>query len=177
VGGVAESLQEIDWFLLWREFTTMRRALLRAVMTVVALSISACANMQGHEPVQVTVAAIEPLQGEGLEMRMMVKLRVQNPNDTPIEYNGVYVKLDVQDKTFATGVSDERGSIPRFGESVISVPVTVSTLSMAANALGMLEGKPIDKINYKLDGKLGGPAFGSTKFQAQGEFALPGATP
>ncbi len=33
------------------------------------------------------------------------KLRVQNPNDSAIEYDGVYLKLEVLDKTFATGVS------------------------------------------------------------------------
>jgi LEA14-like dessication related protein len=132
--------------------------------------------MQPRDPVQVTVADIASLPAEGLEFRMMVKLRVQNPNDAPIEYDGVYVQLDVLDKTFATGVSDERGSIRPFGESVIRVAVTVSTLRMAVYAFGMLDGKPIDRINYKLHGKLSGPAFGSTRFQAQGDFALPGAT-
>jgi late embryogenesis abundant protein len=91
-----------------------------------------------------------------------------------LEYDGVYVKLEVLDKTFATGVSDERGSIPRFGESVISVPVTVSTLRAALNTLGFVLGdKPSEKVRYKLSGKLAGPTFGSTTFQADGEPALP----
>ena len=89
-----------------------------------------CAGMPGRDPVQVTVAGIESLPGEGLEVRMMVKLRVQNPNDAPVEYDGVYVKLDVLDKTFATGVSAERGSVPRFGESVIGVPVSTSSSAL-----------------------------------------------
>ena len=146
-------------------------------MLVVAASalLSACATMPGHDPLQVTVADIESLPAEDLELRMMVKLRVQNPNDAPVAYDGVYVKLEVLDKTFATGVSDEHGSIPRFGESIISVPVTISMLRMAVYALRMLDGKPVDKIHYRLEGKLDGPAFGSTRFQAQGEFALPGA--
>jgi LEA14-like dessication related protein len=42
---------------------------------------------------------------------MMVKLRIQNPNDAPLEYRGVYVQMDVLDKTFATGVSDDPGTI------------------------------------------------------------------
>jgi len=130
--------------------------------------------MPGRDPVQVTVADIESLPGEDLEMRMLIKLRVQNPNDVPLEYDGVYVRLEVLDKTFATGVSDERGSIPRFGESVVSVPVSVSMLRVAMQALRMIDGKPVDKVNYKLEGKLDGPMFGSTRFQAKGEFALPG---
>jgi hypothetical protein len=30
--------------------------------------------------------------------------------------------VNVQGKTFATGVCDETGSVPRFGETVVSVP-------------------------------------------------------
>ena len=71
-----------------------------------------------------TVAGIEPLQGQGLELRMNVKLRVQNPNDAPLDYNGVAVEMDVQGKTFATGVADLSGTIPRFGEAVISVQMS-----------------------------------------------------
>jgi len=151
----------------------MRRFLLIASMIVAAL-LSACAGMPGRDPVHVTVADIEALPGQNLEMRMMVKLRVQNPNDAPLQYDGIYVRLEVLDKTFATGVSDERGSIPRFGESIISVPVTISMVRVAVNALRLLDGKPVDRINYKLEGKLDGPAFGSTRFQAQGVLALPG---
>jgi LEA14-like dessication related protein len=155
---------------------TLMRHLFPAVFLAVAtLVLGSCANAPGREPVQVTVADIESIPGEDLEMRMMVKLRVQNPNDTPVDYDGVYVKLDVLDKTIATGVSAEHGSVPRFGESLISVPVTLSMLRMAVFAIGMVDGKPVDKVHYKLEGKLDGPAFGSTRFQSQGEFALPGA--
>jgi len=155
----------------------MQRSFLTALTMVVALVLAACAGMPGREPVQVTVADIDSIPGEDLEMRMMVKLRVQNPNDTPIEYNGVYVKLEVLDRTFATGVSDEHGTIPRFGEAIVSVPVTVSMLRMAVYALMIVDGKPIDKVNYKMDGKLSGPVFGSTNFQAKGEFKVPTTTP
>jgi len=152
----------------------MRRSFLSIPVILALLALGGCAGMSGRDPVQVSVAGIESLPGEGLEMRMMVKLRVQNPGETPVEYDGVYVKLEVLDKTFATGVSDERGSIPRFGESVISVPVTVSTLRVALNTLGFVLGdKPAEKVRYKLSGKLAGPSFGSTSFQSAGELALP----
>jgi hypothetical protein len=152
----------------------MRRSFLSIAPIIAVLALGGCAGMSGREPVQVSVAGIEQLPGQGLEMRMMVKLRVQNPSETPVDYDGVFVKLEVLDKTFATGVSDERGSIPRFGESVISVPVTVSTLRVALNTLGFVLGDtPTEKVRYKLSGKLAGPNFGSTSFQSAGELALP----
>jgi len=156
----------------------MQRSFPAILAIVAALILGACASLPGRDPLQVSVAGIESLPGEGLEMRMLVKLRIQNPNDAPVEYDGVYVRLDVQDRTFATGVSSERGSIPRFGESVIGVPVSVSTLRVAAHALGfLLDGRSTDRISYKLEGKLDGTAFGSTRFQAQGELALPEMRP
>jgi LEA14-like dessication related protein len=153
----------------------MRRLLLTSIKIIVALALAGCAGMQAREPLQVSVADIDSLPGEGLELRMNVSLRIQNPNDSPVDYDGVYVKLVVQDKTFATGVSDQHGSIGPYGESVIAVPMTVSALRMAIYAVGMLDAKPVDRIHYNLEGKLDGPAFGSTRFQAQGELALPGA--
>jgi len=152
----------------------MRRSFLSIAPIIAVLALGACAGMSGREPVQVSVAGIEQLPGQGLEMRMMVKLRVQNPSETPVDYDGVYVKLDVLEKTFATGVSDEKGTVPRFGEALVNVPVTVSTMNLVRQALGfMVDGKPPEKVTYRLDGKLNGPMFGSTRFQSQGELTLP----
>ena len=140
-----------------------------------ALGITAgCAALQSRDPLQVTVAGIEPLQGEGMELRLLVKLRVQNPNDAPVDYNGVALEMDIQGKTFATGVSDAHGSVPRFGESVIEVPVTASAFRMARQALGLMGGKGIGgKISYEMSGKLNGSAFSTVRFQNKGEFELP----
>jgi len=142
-----------------------------------ALGLAGCAGMPAGDPLQVTVAGVEPMQGEGMELRMLVKLRVQNPNDTQIDYDGAYVRLTVQDKTFATGVSDARGTVPRFGEAVVAVPVTVSMLSVMRHVIGAMDDKaaPPDKVRYSLEGKLHGTGFSSLRFKSQGEFALPGA--
>ncbi len=148
----------------------------RSRISIAALALlAACAMLPDGEPLQVNVADIESLDGQGLEWRMLVKLRVQNPNDAPVEYDGVYLKLDVLDTTFATGVSDERGTIPRFGEALVSVPVTVSTINVVRHAIGIaVDGKPPEKISYRLEGKLNSPGFGSTRFDSHGEIALPG---
>jgi hypothetical protein len=155
---------------------TQQRFLHITLLIVAALALGGCASMQRGDPLQVSVAGIEPLQGEGLELRMLVKLRVQNPNDAPLDYNGAYLKLDVLGKPFASGVSDEAGRVPRFGEAVIGVPVTVSVLRMVSHALGMLDGKPMDKVTYELRGKLNGPGFNVARFESRGEFDLRSAT-
>ena len=148
---------------------------LRNILVVTLSLLAACAMLPGHDPLQVTVANIESLESQGMEWRMQVTLRVQNPNDAPVEYDGAYLKLDVLDSTFATGVSDERGTIPRFGEALVNVPVTVSTVNIVRQFIGFAAtGKAPEKLSYRLEGKLNSPGFGSTRFDSHGELALPG---
>jgi LEA14-like dessication related protein len=139
-------------------------------------AFAGCASMQQRDPLQVTVAGIEPLQGEGMELRMLVRLRVQNPNDAPVDYDGIAVEMNVQGKAFATGVSDARGSVPRFGESVIEVPVTASAFRMARQALGLFKGGGVNKLSYELKGKLNGPGFSTVRFTNTGDLELPTST-
>lgn len=145
------------------------------LFAVALLAVEGCATLGGRDPLQVTVAGIEPLPGQGLELRMLVKLRVQNPNDAPVDYDGVAVEMNVQGTTFATGVSDATGSVPRFGDAIISVPVTVSALRMARQAVDLIQRGGGGTINYEMKGKLNGSAFKSMRFRTQGEFNLPAA--
>ena len=150
----------------------------RILKILFALSVSACATLPGTDPVQVNVVDIESLEGEGMELRLLVKLRIQNPNEAPVEFDGVYLKVDVLDRTLATGVSDQRGTVPRFGETIISVPMTVSALRVALGALEVIGGgRSIEKVNYNLEGKLDGVGWGSHKFRASGQLSLPASTP
>ena len=153
----------------------LRRLAFCIALSAAALSaIGGCALMNARDPLQVTVAGVEPLPGEGMELRMLVKLRVQNPNDTPVDYNGVALEMEVQGSTFATGVSDAAGSVPRFGESVIEVPVTVSAFRMARQAFGLMGGRGMPgKISYEMTGKLNGADFSTVRFQSKGDFELP----
>src|SRR3954467_8995735 len=111
-----------------------RRALL--LWTPAIVLMAGCASMTQRDPVQVQVVGVEPLEGEGLELRFLCKLRVQNPNDAPITYNGIYIELEVRGSSFATGVSDASGTVPRYGEVVLSVPVAASALRFARQAIG-----------------------------------------
>ncbi len=144
------------------------------VVCVLALALAGCAGMLNRDPIRLNVVGITPLQGQGLEMRFAVKLRVQNPNETAIDYSGIALELDLNGKPFATGVSNQAGSVPGFGETVLSVPVSVSALSAVRQALRLAEGKTLDDVPYVLRGKLAGGALGSVRFTDSGTLSLPG---
>ena len=147
------------------------------VLTPALALLSACAAVPGRDPVQVQVVGVESLEGEGLELRFLCKLRVQNPNDTPIDYNGVYVELEVRGSTLASGVSDASGTIPRFGEVVLAIPVTASALRFARQAIGMYMSQERSKIDYVLRGKVSGSLFNTVRFESRGEIDLSAAPP
>jgi LEA14-like dessication related protein len=148
----------------------------RHALLAAAAALGGCASLN-HDPVQVQVVDVESIEGEGMEARFLCKLRVQNPNDSPIQYDGIYLDLQVRGSSFATGVSDEAGTVPRFGEVVLSVPVTVSAFRVARQALGMFMASAADRsrVDYVLKGKISGPAFSAVRFESKGELNLPAA--
>lgn len=151
-----------------------RRRLL-ALLAASPLLAAGCASLRDRDPVRVQFAGLDPLRGEGMEMRFALKLRVQNPNDSAIDYDGISLELDVDGQTLASGVSDARGSVPRFGEAVISVPVTLSLLTALKQAMDM-DGRSLpDGLPYTLRGKIAGSGFGSWRFSEQGRMNLNGA--
>ncbi len=139
----------------------------------ILLWLSACATMALREPLQVSIAGLEPLPSEGLEARFLMKLRVQNPNQAALTYNGISVDLDLAGRDFAMGVTNTPGEIPGFGEAVIQVPVTVPVTAILYQVLGITQGKPIEGLQYHLRGRVGGVGVGGVSFDKEGEWRLP----
>jgi hypothetical protein len=141
----------------------------------VGLPLVGCANWGLHEPLQVIVVGIDALPSEGMEMRLAVKLRVQNPNDAALDFDGVSMTLEVRGSTFASGVSEARGSVPRFGETLITVPVSISALAAIRQLIGLATTEQ-PRLDYVLRGRLSGTAFGGMRFESKGQLEMPKGT-
>jgi LEA14-like dessication related protein len=148
-------------------YSTVCRALFGLAILTMAL-LSACATLPNRDPPTISVAGVEPLRGEGMELRFAIKLRVQNPNNTDLHYRGVALQLDVNGQRLATGVSNQGGTVKRFGESVFTVPVTVSMADVGRQIGSLLDGKSRDGLNYVVSGKLDGGVFGTVRFSDRG---------
>ena len=148
------------------------RVLTFAFAALLSFVLAGCAAFPGRDPLRVELVGIEPIEGQGLELRLAVKLRVQNPNDGAVEYDGTALELEVNGRTLATGVSDQRGSVPRFGETVLVVPVSISAMNAVRQALVFTDGTPREAVPYVLRGKLAGGAFGAVRFTQEGSIAL-----
>ncbi|MFJ4068025.1 LEA type 2 family protein [Pseudomonas sp. NPDC089996] len=151
----------------------MRHSLRLLLVLILAGGLNACALFQARDPLNISVIGIEPLQGQELEMRMAVKMRVQNPNESAIDYNGVALNLEVNGQPLAAGVSDQQGHIGRYDEAVIVVPVSITAFAFLRQAYGLGQFDSLQGMPYKLRGKLAGGLLGTVRFTDEGKLDLP----
>ena len=151
----------------------IRRA---ALMALVGAALAACAWIGLHEPLRVSLAGLESLPGEGMEARFLARIRVQNPNDVSIAYSGLSAELDLNGRNFASGVSAATGEIPRFGEGVLEVPLTVPATAIVSQVVGFIAGDR-SKATYHVRGFLHTGTLGRARFDSTGEIELPKPAP
>lgn len=150
-----------------------RRAALVSLLAGCATLAGGCASL-GPPPLSVSLVGVEPLAGEGLELRLLVKLRLQNPREDDLAYDGVALELDMRGQRLASGVLAQAGTLPRFGEALLAVPVSVSGLTVLRESVALLRsgGEP-QRIEFAARGRLGGSAFGSRSFATRAEIDWP----
>jgi len=147
--------------------------LVRTLLVSLLLTLTACSTLAQRDPLRIELVGIEPLPGEGLEARFAIKLRVQNPNDRPINFNGVALELQVNQQPLLSGVSNQSGQVPRYGESILRVPVSLSAYSALRQAWGMAGYQDGKGLPYELRGKLANGLFGTWRFNDRGTLNWP----
>jgi hypothetical protein len=56
---------------------------------------------------------------------------------------------------------------------VLTIPVTISALSMARQVIGFANASGRNEVRYRVRGKLEGGLFGTRRFEDTGAFSLP----
>ena len=138
------------------------------------LVVAGCATLSGLETPRVNISNITPQDMTLFEQKFLVQLRIQNPNDVPLEVKGMTFNLDLNGKSFATGLSNQQVTIPRFGSEVVEVEV-FSGLTGILKQFQSFAAGGAPRFTYRLRGKayLDKPASISLPFDEQGEIELP----
>ncbi|WP_462381290.1 LEA/WHy family protein [Pseudomonas sp. Marseille-QA0892] len=143
------------------------------ILLLMTAGMTGCSLFSGRDPLTVNLVDVEPLQGGDLEVRFALKLRVQNPDDRPVSYQGVALALSVNGRPLANGVSDGSGTVHAYGEMLITVPMSISALSAFRQAWGVMQSTPAASVPYRLTGKLGGGLAGARRFTDEGNLTWP----
>lgn len=149
----------------------MRRSL--PLLLTLLTSLGGCALLPPSDPLRIDLVNLEPLPAQGMEVRVTAVLRVQNPNNDAIDYNGLSLELNVNGQPLASGVSDQSGQVPRYSEALLRVPLSVSALSMMRQAWAAAGYQSGHGLPYALHGKLSSSLFGTTRFSDTGTLNWP----
>ncbi|MDW7771546.1 MAG: LEA type 2 family protein [Desulfobulbaceae bacterium] len=121
-------------------------------------SIAGCAGTGRYalNP-RITLADIRIMEIKTLESAFQIELRILNPNDIPLEVNGLECRLRIDGKEFAAGVTGDHHLIPAYGSAIVPVTVYASMLDMVSSVIAIAQDSGTtqrrrEPLRYQLSG-------------------------
>ena len=150
----------------------MTRLLQSLLLIAGLMAMPGCATFLANlEPPEIGVINVLPLEAEGtFEQRAKVELRIINPNDFDLQITGISFQLDINDRRFTRGVSNESFTVPRLGEAKTSLVVSTTVLDILRQVMALDERQ---QSTYAISGKvyLGHARMRSLSFKHTGDLA------
>lgn len=140
-------------------------------------SLAGCAMISGKvEPPSVHVASVSLTGATLFEQQYKLGLRLQNPNDFDLPIEALSYEIELNDKPFAKGLSNQAVTVPRYGTALLEVE-GISTLGELLRQYKQLARGDLKGLHYLIKGHVslqGGP---KVPFDRRGEIGLPDAPP
>ena len=103
------------------------------------------------EAPEVQLVNITPMDTTMFEQRLQVDLRVRNPNDFDLRVTGLDFTLQLNEQRLARGLMNKASTIPRLGNSVLSIETTTSTFDVIRQLLNLSQHQD---VSYQVKGVL-----------------------
>lgn len=149
----------------------LNRSLPAALLT---LALSACSSLgqSNGEPPDVSLAGLSFGEPGLFEQGFTLQLRVKNPNDFDIPFEGLNFALEVNDAPFATGLSNKDFTLPASAEIVVPIDVSIATTDLIERVAAIGTGRRLD---YRLSGAAEIDSWfpSAIPFERVGKLALP----
>ncbi|MEM7170790.1 MAG: LEA type 2 family protein [Pseudomonadota bacterium] len=152
---------------------TTRRRFCRA-MAGLALGgplLASCQLPTDFETPDFRIINVQLLPGGLFEQRLLLSLRIINPNDFALDIDGANMNLQLNGQAFGRGVSDQRVTVPRLGEGQMDFTVSTGLLEVVQQVMTLAER---DSLDYKITGTafLSGLSRRSVPYEIEGRFGL-----
>ena len=103
----------------------MRRV---ARLLPVLLLLCGCAGLEQElDPPRISIDGFRNLPGQGAGPRFEVDLRIQNPNERPLDIAGIAYEIALQDVPLISGVSNEVPLVGGYAEEVVTLQSGLDT--------------------------------------------------
>ena len=133
----------------WRSMARVAGAAL------VALALGACAALVPKlETPKLSLVGVQLHDATFFEQRLLVRLRVRNPNDLVLPVKGLTVNFELDGVDFAEGVSARAFDVPALGEAEFDMLVTANAATALLEIFGKDRRKSSKELDYRISGKL-----------------------
>ena len=109
-------------------------------------------NLDYEEP-SVELVSFKALPTNGFAQNFEIGLKLTNPNDFELPFNGISYQLSVAGATLAHGVADNIPTAGAYGESRFVVPVSTSLMAGIKVLRAVMSSQGRD-VSYQLKAKL-----------------------
>jgi len=150
---------------------SLRRLVAGLCLAGALAALAGCSRFADAIPPEVHMADLRPAGGGLFEQQFVVELRVVNPNDFPIDVQGMTFDLALNGQPFAKGLTNQSVTVPRLGEARVPVAASTNVLDLARQLLGLAgsgdlsyrisgvaylaKGLGVDAVPYEQAGSLG----------------------
>ena len=132
----------------------------RYVLAGVALTLAGCAALQPKlETPTVAVNSVKVLPGQGLNMRFLIGLHVQNPNAIPLPIHGVNYTVALADQQVVSGNSQNQPTIPAHGEQDVEIEAVADLMNGLSLANALLSNPLQQEVPYAVKASVDVGAF------------------
>jgi len=121
------------------------------LFTLVVMVCAGCATTR-FEPPQLTVMSMQVQSADLFSQRMLVHMRVVNPNARALPVKSIDYRIEVGGADFAQGLADKPFVVPAMGEAEFDVQVTANLANALTQILGRKGSR--DTLDYRLIGSV-----------------------
>lgn len=148
------------------------------VLAAMCLLLVACAGIEPQrDPVRVSVSGIKVLESTLLEQLYLVTLRIQNHEPQAITINGGSFDLEINDRDFGSGVTDQTVTVPGYSDAKVEVRMVSTVFGVLRLIQGMRE-RTDQTLQWEISGRLSlEGALTGLSFSEAGEISLPDRGP
>jgi LEA14-like dessication related protein len=126
-----------------------RRGLLSALA---GLTVCGCAVLPKFESPKLSVISMKMQSADIFSQRLLVRMRVLNPNARELPIKGIEYRIEVDGTEFAQGLTDSPFVVPSMGEAEFDVQVTANLASALTKFLSRNGSQ--ETLDYRLVGSV-----------------------
>ncbi len=132
----------------------MLRLISQYLLLTIVIIISGCATLlPSFEDPTVTISSFRIVPSDSISPKFEIGLHIVNPNNVPLELEGVAYTASIEGNQVLTGASNELPVIPAYGEGDVLLNASADLFGSFRVITNLMNNKAKD-LNYQLDVKL-----------------------